>query len=350
MAAPKDRREPDTDVVRRGGMPLHQGHGPSRAIVVLVLTGLFAGCTGAASSNAGASSSPAVSAAGSATASPGGGPLSDASAKEALIARFGPLVYCDPDLYPVARADEARAATEHLSAMRADSATWAAIAAHLSFDARSAPTGDALLTAYREWKMLRALVLTPTADGWSFDARFGGTGPNASVAPAVSHVAGSITANGVIRVDTNEPGAPPPCPICLARGTRIATPIGEIAVDALRVGDPVWTIDGIGRRVRAIIIEVGSTPVPAGHEVVRLVLADGRTVLVSPGHPLPDGRPVGGLRTGDVYDRSVVVSADRIPYDGGRTFDLLPSGGTGVYWANGIELGSTFLLGSAGSG
>ena len=346
MAAPEDRREPDTDIDRRGGMPLRLDHGPSRAILVLVLTGLFAGCTGAASSIAGASSSPPASAAGSATASPGGGPLSDASAKEALLARFGPLVYCDPDFYPVARADEAGAAAEHLSAMRADTATWAAIAAHLGFDARSAPTGDALLTAYREWKMLRALALTPAADGWSFDARFGGTKPSASAAPAVSHVSGSIAASGAIRIDKNEPGAPPPCPICLARGTRIATPVGEITVEALRVGDPVWTIDGIGRRVRAVIVQVGSMTVPAGHEVVRLVLADGRTVLVSPGHPLPDGRPVGGLSAGDVYDRSIVVSADRIPYNGGRTFDLLPSGGTGVYWANGIELGSTLLVGS----
>lgn len=64
-------------------------------------------------------------------------------------------------------------------------------------------------------------------------------------------------------------------------------------------------------------------------------------MFVSPGHPLPDGRPVATLRVGDPYDGSVVASADRIPYDGGRTFDLLPSGGTGVYWANGIELEST---------
>jgi hypothetical protein len=66
-------------------------------------------------------------------------------------------------------------------------------------------------------------------------------------------------------------------------------------------------------------------------------------VLVSPGHPLPDGRPIAALRVGDAYDGSVVTSADRVPYDAGRTFDLLPSGGTGLYWANGIELGSTLF-------
>ena len=92
----------------------------------------------------------------------------------------------------------------------------------------------------------------------------------------------------------HEPGAerPPPCPICLARGTMIATPRGEVAVEAIRPGDPVWTLDRSGHRIRAVVDRlIGSMPVPTGHEVVHLILADGRAVLVSPGHPLPDGRP-----------------------------------------------------------
>ena len=130
---------------------------------------------------------------------------------------------------------------------------------------------------------------------------------------------------------------------CEIRGTKIATPRGDVAVEAIRPGDPVWTVDRLGRRVSAVVDQIGSMRVPSGHEVVHIVLADGRAVLVSPGHPLPDGRPIAALREGDAYDGSVVVSADRIPYDGGRTFDLLPSGGTGIYWANGIELGSTLF-------
>jgi hypothetical protein len=116
-----------------------------------------------------------------------------------------------------------------------------------------------------------------------------------------------------------------------------------VAVDAIRVDDRVWTIDRLGRRVPGVVVQVGLMPVPVGHEVVRLVLADRRSVLVSPGHPLPDGRMVATLQKGDTYDGSVVASADRIAYDGGRTFDLLPSGGTGIYWADGIELGSTLF-------
>jgi hypothetical protein len=301
----------------------------SLAIVVSSLVVLLAGCVGAAS--------------GSPSASPRGIPLTEPGAKEALLARLGPLVFCDPDYYPVARADEASAATEHLAAMRADTVAWTAIAAHRGFDPTSGPGGGALLAVYREWKMLRALALTKSGDGWSFDSRFGGTGSTTGASPSVTHVVGTISTDGTIHIDRQEPSGPPSCPICLARGTRIATPGGEVAVEALRPGDPVWTIDRVGRRVSAVVVQVASTPVPADHQVVRLILADGRAVFVSPGHPLPDGRRVAALRNGDSYDGSLVTSADRVAYDDGRTFDLLPSGRTGVYWANGIELGSTLF-------
>jgi hypothetical protein len=50
---------------------------------------------------------------------------------------------------------------------------------------------------------------------------------------------------------------------------------------------------------------------------------------------------VGDLRSGDPVDGATVVSADLEAYDGGATFDLLPSGPTATYWANGILLAST---------
>jgi hypothetical protein len=133
------------------------------------------------------------------------------------------------------------------------------------------------------------------------------------------------------------------CPICLARGTQIATPDGPVPVEALRVGMTVWTAGADGQPKQATVLAVGSTPMPAGHRVVRLVLADGRELRASPAHPLADGRLVGALAPGDIVDGSTVVTAEREPYEGGATFDLLPAGPTGACWAEGIALGSTLL-------
>jgi hypothetical protein len=299
----------------------------SHVLVLATLAALIVGCTGSAS--------PPPS-------PPPAAPLSEPAAKLALFDRFGLLVYCDPDEYPVARVDQASAALAHLAEMQADP-VWPLLARRLGFSDSQPPGGDQLLAAYTEWKMVRALVLTPAPDGWTFDARFGGTGADATQTGKIVHVAGAIGTGGAIEVTAEEASGPPPCPICLARGTSISTPAGDVAVEALRPGDPVWTLDRAGRRIAGVVTQIGSMPVPAGHQVVRLVLVDGRVALVSPGHPLPDGRPVGGLTRGDSYDGSIVASVDRIAYDGGRTFDLLPSGPTGVYWANGIELGSTLF-------
>jgi hypothetical protein len=71
------------------------------------------------------------------------------------------------------------------------------------------------------------------------------------------------------------------------------------------------------------------------------VLGDGRELFASPGHPLADGRLLGSITPGDVVDGGVVLRAGRVPYGSGTTFDLLPSGPTGVYWADGIPLAST---------
>ena len=107
------------------------------------------------------------------------------------------------------------------------------------------------------------------------------------------------------------------------------------------MGMPVWTTDRSGWRVAAVVLEVGRMQAGIGHEVVRLTLADGRTVTASPGHPTGDGRTIGQLRPGDVLDHTGVVSADLILYVGSATYDLLPSGPTGTYFANGVLLGST---------
>ena len=131
------------------------------------------------------------------------------------------------------------------------------------------------------------------------------------------------------------------CPICLAGGTLIDTPLGRISVKYLEVGMPIWTSDQNGHRVLGIVIKTSKVPVPATHRVVHLILDDGREVFVSPGHPTVDGRVVGDLVSDDFYDGARVISVSRVVYGGDATYDILPSGDAGFYWADGILLDST---------
>lgn len=131
------------------------------------------------------------------------------------------------------------------------------------------------------------------------------------------------------------------CPICLASNVSVATPAGPVNVKDLREGMTVWTANERGERVAAPIVAVGSAFASKDHRVTHLVLADGRATYASPSHPTTDGGVVGALRPGDAYDGSVVALAATVPYWDGATYDLLPAGPTGAYWADGILLGST---------
>jgi hypothetical protein len=128
---------------------------------------------------------------------------------------------------------------------------------------------------------------------------------------------------------------------CLPEGAMIATPDGDVPVTRLEVGDPIWTADAAGARVASRVARVGSVERTGRHEVVELTLADGRVVRASAGHPDAEGRPVGELAAGDLLDGAAVRAVRRIGYDGARTWDVLPEGPTGVYWADGVRLGST---------
>lgn len=279
------------------------------------------------------------------TPSPSPGvPLTAAELRFALIDQFGPLWYCDPDFYPVARDDEAAQAVKRFDEVRADAAIFATIGAHLGFNFGAAFTADQKLAIYRSWKQLNAIILEP-ADGGRF--RFDYLNAPAPGATEGRRTSGTIGADGSIMIDQQAAAGEPNCPICLARGTRIATPDGEIAIEDIRVGMAVWSIDANGRRFAATVARIGRTPVAASHRVVRLVLEDGRIVRASPGHPLANGRLLGTIRAGDTVDDARVMSATLEPYDGGFTFDLLPSGPTGAYWADGIALGSTFAGGNS---
>jgi hypothetical protein len=131
-----------------------------------------------------------------------------------------------------------------------------------------------------------------------------------------------------------------PAAICLAAADRIDTPTGPVPVSQLRVGMIVWTLDAASHRVGAPVLQVRHRAAPPGHEVLRLALADGRSVEASPGHPTADGRLLGDLRQGDLLDGSAVTAVQRVSYVG-DTWDLLPAGATGFYWADRVLLGST---------
>jgi hypothetical protein len=75
--------------------------------------------------------------------------------------------------------------------------------------------------------------------------------------------------------------------------------------------------------------------------MVRTTLADGRVVTGSAEHPVADGRLLGALRAGDALGDVAIVAVDVVPYDGDRTWDLLVSGPTGLYVADGVPLRST---------
>lgn len=128
---------------------------------------------------------------------------------------------------------------------------------------------------------------------------------------------------------------------CLPEGAMIATPDGERRVDEIGVGDAVWTMGGDGERVAAHVLEVRSIEVVGEHEIVEATLADGRVVRASAGHPLAGAGTVGELERGAVIDGAAVESVRRVRYPGARTWDLLPDGPTGAYWADGVLLGST---------
>jgi len=121
----------------------------------------------------------------------------------------------------------------------------------------------------------------------------------------------------------------------------IDTPSGLVRVKEMPVGMPIWTVNAEGYRVPVIVLKTSKTSAPPTHEVVHLALDDGRELFVSPGHPTIDGRTVGNIAVGERYGGATVVSVARIPYSEGATYDVLPSGETGFYWANGILLGST---------
>lgn len=134
---------------------------------------------------------------------------------------------------------------------------------------------------------------------------------------------------------------------CLSYNTLISTPDGNIQVTDLRPGMSVYTMDMDGNKTIMPIELASKVSVPDSHIICHLLLSDGRELFVSGGHPTAAGRLISDLNPGDVIDGAKLISVENVRYNGGYTYDLLPAGDTGYYWANGVILGSTL---SASSG
>src|SRR5436853_6312055 len=264
-----------------------------------------------------------------------------------LFSRFWNVWFCDPDSYPVGRPlIEKEGALKAFPEIQNDSQTFQAIAEHLGLNATKEFTDAQKLLIYREYKRLRgALRLEPMDANYKFELAFRDkSGPAASfrdnLGGAGFTVQGVIDPHDGITILKKEPVILG-CPICLARGTHIDTPSGPTAVEGLKPGMLVWTLDAKNQRVALPILKTSAVPVAIGHSMIHLVMGDGREVWASAGHPTADGHSVDQLRRETSYDGATIAETEIVPYKGGKTYDLLPGGDTGFYWANGILLGST---------
>jgi len=268
----------------------------------------------------------------------GGDVLGEAALKYRLIDEFGAPQFCDRDAYPVARGDETALALDALPAIRADRDTFAAIADRLAIEPGADVSDAVALSVFREHKALSAVQLEPSDGGYRFEITVA-DGPQPE--GGTSRFSGFVDTAGAISGTEERDAGPLNCPICLARGTLIDTPAGPIPVELVTSETLVWTSTPEGGRVAASVVAVAETVAPPQHAVIELVLDDGRELHASPRHPLADGRLLHEIARGDLVDGATVVAARTVPYGGSRTYDLLPSGGTGVYWADGVPLAST---------
>ncbi len=250
-----------------------------------------------------------------------------------LFAQYD-VFWCDPNFWPVVRSEsEVASAIAQFDSIKANSDEFNAILDYLILDNKDNYTDAEKLLVYRQHKKLNiAVQMTAVSGGYDFVLR--------AVDGQGWRYDGFISKDGAITIKTKATSFNT-CPICLTAGTLINTPSGAIPVEQLTQGMLVWTLDRSGERITSPIIKTISTPVPPSFEVVKIMLADGRSVTASPGHPSADFKALGDYRQGVVLDGSAIVAVEMLPYSGGATYDILPAEGSGVYWANGILLLST---------
>jgi len=262
------------------------------------------------------------------------GGLGPSELKYRILDQYPDFFFCDPDYYPVARDDEQELALQRFPELQANNEEFNAILTRNNLVGVSKFTDEHKLLIYREHKKLSAIPFELAGETYQFQIQVAENEGEGEL------ITGRIDNRGSITV-LERTATIVTCPICLASWTLIDTPSGALPVQSLRPGMLVWTLNEAGKRVRQPIVSVVKTIVPAGHHVIHLVLDDGREVWVSPGHPTSDGLPVGELQVGAALAGGTVTSVELVEYNDLATYDLLPGGETGLYWANGILLAST---------
>jgi hypothetical protein len=193
------------------------------------------------------------------------------------------------------------------------------------------------LVVYNESKKLGSILLEPSSNKYQFKLLTGSGKANGFV------IEGEVDQNGNVTVSKRQ-STFLTCPVCLAVNTLIDTPDGSIPVQDLRKGMWIWTLDALGIRRAADVIDSIRRPVPVDFMILHLVLDDKRSLYVSASHPMTNGRGVGTLHVGDTLDGARVLIAEEVSYASDSTYDVLPSGDTGLYWANGILLKSSLRI------
>lgn len=261
-------------------------------------------------------------------------PLSPTQLKYRLAAEFGKIFFCDRDVYPIGREVSDQEIAERVAQLQQNAEEYQAILEHLQFRNSAALSPAQKRALDDERKMLEAIQLQPEENQYSFHLQISDDKASGFA------IEGTLSNTGSILITKRE-SIIATCPICLDGDTRIETANGALPVRELKTGIRVWTLDARGTRTLAVIVQTVKRPVPLITSMVHLVLADGRALTVSPNHPTMDGRLVGNLSRGDTYDGARVASVERVPLNGDATYDILPAGETGAYWANGILLAST---------
>jgi len=143
---------------------------------------------------------------------------------------------------------------------------------------------------------------------------------------------------------------------CLPKTTRILTSQGEEQIDNIQIGDSVYTLNNIDGKILVPILQVNKVVVQKNYILTKITLEDGRSIQASPKHPIPikinyarssrnqyEELLFSDIKKGDHIDNSRVVSIEFVNYNGGFTYDILPAGESGYYWAEGILVGSTLF-------